>query len=85
MRGVNGAATWELRRYEGGAALLLDFAGIGGMDEDIPLEESYGCQLRGVEDCGLYFRRINRSRRAWLGELKEFVLSLDGRAEAWPE
>ena len=74
---VQGAATWEVRRDGGSPPVLIDFAGLGGMGEDIPLEESYGCKVRGRGDVGLYFRRINRSRELWLRDLSEFIRSLD--------
>lgn len=37
---VEGAATWELRRGEDRPLLLIDFAGLGGMGEDIPREKA---------------------------------------------
>lgn len=74
--GANGAGTWQLRRYEGGPPLLLDFAGFGGLGEDIPLEESYACQLRGTNR-HLYFSRINKSRKRWLSELESFMRFID--------
>ena len=73
---VQGAATWEIRRGPDGPELLIDFAGFGGMGEDIPLEESGCCDVRG-QRIGLYFRRVNRSRERWLSELAEFVSALD--------
>src|SRR5574338_898855 len=77
--GVEGAATWELRRGECGSTVLIDFAGFGAMGEDIPLEESYACQARG-RPISLYFRRVNRSRERWTSELAAFVASLDGES-----
>ena len=73
---VEGSATWEIRRQPGGPALLIDFAGFGGMGEDIPLEESYACQVRG-RPLHLYFNRVRRSRERWLTELAAFVAALD--------
>jgi len=75
--GVIGAATWEIRRGSAASPLLIDFAGLGPMGEDISLEESYACHVRGKPDCDLYFRRINHSRDLWLNELEAFVASLD--------
>lgn len=74
--GVEGAATWELRRGEQGPTVQIDFGGFGGMGEDISLAESYGCNIRG-QPGGLYFRRVNRSREVWEAELAAFVESLD--------
>ena len=62
---VQGSATWEIRRQAGGPALLLDFAGFGGLGEDISLEESYACKVRGCP-IHLYFSRVKRSCERWL-------------------
>ena len=74
---VQGAATWEVRRGNAGPLVLIDFAGLGGMGEDIPLEQSYACYVRGRRNVALYFRRINRSRELWLHDLDAFVDSLE--------
>jgi hypothetical protein len=78
---VRGAATWELRRNGEGVPVLIDFAGFGPMGEDISLEESYACDVRGRPSPGLYFRRINRSRELWLRDLTAFVASLDAASD----
>jgi hypothetical protein len=80
---VQGAATWVIQRSNAGPTLLIDFAGFGGMGEDISLEESYACHVRG-SSIGLYFRRVNRSRQLWVTELKQFVTALDNVALAEP-
>lgn len=74
--GVEGAATWESRRGAQEPPVLIDFAGFGWMGEDIPLEESCCCDVRG-QTGGLYFRRVNKSREIWEAELAAFVESLD--------
>src|ERR1700752_2694170 len=76
---AEGAATWEIQRHHTGPTLLIDFAGLGPMGEDISLEESYACNLRGSA-IALYFRRINRSRKLWAAELKEFISLLESVA-----
>jgi hypothetical protein len=73
---VPGAATWEIQRGDAGPTVEIDFAGFGAMGEDIPLEQSYACTLRGRQDIGLYFWRINRSRERWLRDLWAFVDAL---------
>jgi hypothetical protein len=78
---VRGAATWTIQRSSAGPALLIDFEGFGGTGEDIALEESYACKVRGTA-IDLYFRRVNRSRQLWTAELKEFVNALEGVALA---
>ncbi len=80
---VQGAATWVIQRPNTGPTLLIDFAGFGGMGEDISLEESYACDVRGTA-IDLYFRRVNRSRQLWLAELKAFVTALESVAVAEP-
>jgi hypothetical protein len=80
---VQGSATWQIQRHGMGPLLQIDFAGFGGMGQDISLEESYACQVRG-HSIDLYFRRVNRSRALWLAELNEFVSSLDKIVNAKP-
>lgn len=72
---VRGAATWLIRRQIG-PTLLIDFAGLGGMGEDIPVEQSYACNVRDAS-LSLYFRRVNRCRELWVAELTEFVSALE--------
>jgi hypothetical protein len=81
---VEGAAVWEVRRGDSGPVLLIDFAGLDGMGEDIPLEQSYGCKVRSESNEGLYFRRIHRSRKLWLNDLAIFVGSLDAGSDTRP-
>ncbi len=83
MKNVRGAATWVIQRPNTGPTLLTDFAGFGGMGEDISLEEGYACTIRGTA-IELYFRRVNRSRQLWLAELKAFVTALERVAVAEP-
>lgn len=73
---VMGAATWEVHRGDRTLAVFIDFDGFGCMGEDVPLEMSSGCDVRGRRDGGLYFRRINRSRELWLRDLAAFIDSL---------
>ena len=78
---VQGAATWEVRRNEESAPVLIDFAGFGPIGEEISLEESYACSVRGRSNSGLYFRRVNRSRELWLRDLAAFVASLNAASD----
>ena len=79
--GYGVSATWELERGGRAGALQIDFDGLGP-DGDVcrPLEESYGCHVRGHPAGGLYFGRVNRSRVAWERDLAAFVRSLDNVA-----
>jgi hypothetical protein len=70
------SATWELQRG-GSRNLFIDFEGLspdGGTC--LPLEQSYGCQVRGEAARALYFRKLNRSRELWEIELTEFATSM---------
>jgi hypothetical protein len=79
---VLGAATWEICRPGNDHVSLIDFAGFGGMGEDISLNQSHACNVRGRGDCHLYFRRINRSRERWLADLAHFVACLGSAGDA---
>lgn len=71
------SATWEIQR-SGQPSLLLDFDGMDEAgDNCLPIEQSYGCQVRGRSAIALYFRRVNKSRSLWEQELAAFVLALD--------
>ena len=74
------SATWEIQRGSGQPSLFIDFDGLNDM-VCLPLEESYGCHLRGSsaqdETAWLYFRRPNRSRLLWKQDLAAFVLTLE--------
>lgn len=79
------SATWELRRGSRDERLLIDFDGLGpDGDVCLPLEDSYGCRVRGWPQATLYFRRARRSRELWQRELAEFVGSLDNMATTKP-
>jgi hypothetical protein len=76
------SATWEIQ-CSGQPNLLLDFDGMDTSgDYCLPLEQSYGCQVRGRAAVALYFRRVNKRRSLWEQELAAFVLALDGEKGA---
>jgi hypothetical protein len=72
------SASWGIQRSTQQPDLLLDF---DGMDESgdfcLPVEESYGCQVRGHPAAFLHFRRPQRSRRLWEQELAAFIRELE--------
>jgi hypothetical protein len=76
--GYSISATWENLRSSRQRSLFIEF---DGMDADggscLPLEESYGCHVRGQKDATFYFRRVNKSRPLWQQELAAFVNALD--------
>jgi hypothetical protein len=67
--------------------VFIDFDGMDDM-ACLPLEESYGCHIRGrsskEEAAWLYFRRPNKSRPLWEKDLAAFVLALDNEGTADP-
>jgi hypothetical protein len=72
------SATWEIRRNEGDASILIDFDGLSARgDRCLPLDESYGCHVRNQESIALYFKRVVRSRESWERDVEEFVQSLE--------
>jgi hypothetical protein len=74
------SATWEIQRNSKQPSQFIDFDGSDDM-RCLPLEESYGCHIRGRsgtdEAASLYFRRPNKSRELWEQDLVAFVLALD--------
>lgn len=62
---------WTIQR--GPATLEIQFARFGGAGEDLPLDESYACEVAGRDDVSLYFSRHPR----WRDELASFVAALD--------
>src|SRR5262249_44012755 len=79
------SATWKIQRSAREPGLFIDF---NGMEPDgdrcLPLEESYGCTLRGRSSVALYFRRVNKSRELWEQDLARFVRALDDDGAAAP-
>jgi hypothetical protein len=73
------SATWEIQRSTSEPSLFIDFRGLDDV-ECLPLEQSYGCQVRGRHSLSLYFRPINKSRQLWEQDLARFVRSLDTEA-----
>jgi hypothetical protein len=67
------SGTWELRRPRDERVLRIDFEGLDDM-RTLPLDQSYGCQVRGTEGTppGLYLRRA-RAKELWNAELAAFV------------
>ena len=74
------SATWVTQRSTQVEPLLIDFEGLDDM-QTLPLEQSYGCHIRGRSSIGIYFGRKGHkssSRRAnWHEELSKFVAQLD--------
>jgi hypothetical protein len=72
------SATWEIQRSSQERIKFIDFEGIDDM-VCLPLEQSYGCRVRGRSDkaASLYFRKPTKSRTLWEQELAAFVLAVD--------
>jgi hypothetical protein len=79
------SASWEVQRGNLQPSLFLDFDGMDKSgDYCLPVERSYGCQVRGHPAASLYFRRPHRSRRLWEQELAAFVRELENASAAEP-
>lgn len=64
---------WVIQQ-SGQPSLFLDFDGMDAdADSCLPIEKSYGCQVRGRSASSLYFRKINKRRLRWEQELAAFV------------
>jgi hypothetical protein len=74
------SATWEIQRSGRQASLFIDFDGMEDM-VCLPLEECYGCHVRGRSGLDktswLYFRRSTKSKDHWEQDLAAFVGALD--------
>ena len=74
--GYSVSATWVIQRSTRFEPLLIDFEGLDDM-ETLPLEQSFGCYIRGRSSTGMYFGRKGHKsseRRAnWDEELAKFV------------
>jgi hypothetical protein len=77
----DGSGTWEIQRSTGEPCVLIDFEGLDDMT-CLPLQESYGCHVRGIRTISLYFRRVNRSQQLWDRELADFLQQLDSVGDA---
>lgn len=74
---ISGA--WQIQRSTQIQPLIIEFEGLDDL-RTLPVEESYGCHIRGHFQVGLYFGKkgANRSshRKRWLEELSRFVDAL---------
>ena len=76
------SSRWEIQRSSNSPNLFIKFDGLGPEgDVCLPIEESYGCHLRGHASISLYFRGVNRSSRIWEQELTDYVKALDEAGE----
>ena len=74
------SATWEIERSTKNPTLFLDFQGLDDLNT-LPLEQSYGCRVRGSGAPGLYFGRKgvggSGRRQKWQQDLQQFLVELD--------
>ena len=76
------SATWEIQRSTRQPTCFIDFNGMSpDGEDDLTLEESYYCTLRGHPTIDLYFRRVNKSRQLWEQDLAAFIQALDRLSE----
>ena len=74
------SATWEIQRSSKLPTILIDFEGFDDM-ACLPIEQSYGCHIRGQNPYRLYFGRRGEGkshiRQAWKVELALFTQALE--------
>src|SRR5262245_33525375 len=68
------SGSWEIQRSTRAPPLIIDFDGLDDM-ACLPMQECYGCEVRGHQTSSVYFGKA-RGRR-WLADLEAFVQSLD--------
>ena len=73
-------ATWEIERSTKKPSVFIDFEGLDDLIT-LPLEQSYGCNIRGHGSSGLYFSRKgedgSRRRENWRNDLQQFLIELE--------
>lgn len=80
------SATWVIQRRTQSEPLFIDFDGLDDL-KTLPIEQSYGCEVREHPSISLYFSRkghktSSRSRRAnWRQGVSDFVAQLDALEE----
>jgi hypothetical protein len=74
------SASWEIERSTKKPSLFIDFEGLDDLIT-LPLEQSYGCNVRGVDSPGLYFSRKgaggSERQQNWTCNLQQFLDELD--------
>lgn len=74
------SATWEVERSTKKPSVFIDFEGLDDL-VTLPVEQSYGCCIRGHDSLSLYFGRKgeggSRRRQNWQSELQQFISELD--------
>ena len=74
------SATWEIERSTKKPPVFIDFNGLDDLNT-LPLEQSYGCRVRGSDSTSLYFGRKgeggSRRRQNWRRDLQRFLDELD--------
>lgn len=72
------SASWEIQRSGDSRKPVIDFSGLDDM-QTLPLEQSYGCEVRDT-DVSLHFTRRGETgsdaRARWHNELNTFVESI---------
>ena len=69
------SGSWEIQRSTRVPPVLIDFNGLDDM-ACLPMQECYGCAIRGHQAPGLYFSK--GYGKHWQADLEAFVQSLDG-------
>ena len=71
MRSAFARNAWKIER--GSVILEIQFDRFGGIGEDLPLLESYGCSIEGHDKISLSFSKKPR----WQQQLTAFVQAVD--------
>ena len=78
--GYRVSASWEIARGQDEVGIFIDFDGLDDM-KTLPIDQSYGCSIRGWRASGLYFGRKGEGksvkRERWQKDLKQFVSQLN--------
>lgn len=74
------SATWEIERSTKKPPVFIDFDGLDDL-KALPLDQSYGCSVRGNHSPRLYFGRKgesgSRRQQNWRRDLRQFLDELD--------
>lgn len=78
------SAVWEIQRSTVMPPIIIAFEGLDDL-KTLPLEQSYGCYVRGRESISLYFGKRGENdstrKRIWQNDLKRFVDDLEYKAK----
>ncbi len=78
------SATWVIQRSTQFEPLFVDFNGLDDL-KTLPIEQSYGCEVREHSSVSLYFSKKGHKTSShhanWRQEVSDFVAQLDALEE----